>query len=148
MPNTAIPVRRIGWADALLDARLEWLRGGRYPAPPAALYLALTAGVAVSDGSGETRELTPRVRVSYGRPHHSGDQLGGHPHQRQAVPDGPVAFVPFGPPGTFAGGNGWALFGQPSGGAPLYAGVYAWRLLCDQPTTLPASTFPVLSESI
>jgi hypothetical protein len=54
-----MPMRRTGFNDTLIDARLSWLTGSAYPAAPSGLYIALMNGEPLSDGSG----LSEVVRV-------------------------------------------------------------------------------------
>lgn len=139
-----MPIRRNGFNDSLVDARLTWLTGTAYPASPAGLYIALLAGVPFSDGSGVTNELVRVGPVTYTAPASpSGDP--GWPHLRGIQPSAAVSFtIPGTPaPGFHANGLGWALYGQSSGGAPLYAHAYSWSLLVGVPTTLPAATFMI-----
>jgi len=138
-----MPIRRPGFNDTLIDARLSWLTGSAYPAAPGGLWVSLLAGVPSSDGSNVT-ELTPRVAVTYGAPSsNSGDP--GWPHLRFVQPSAPVSFTPAGTPGpgVHINGQAWALWSASSGGVPNYADFYAFSLLVGVQTTLPAVTFAV-----
>jgi hypothetical protein len=138
-----MPMRRPGFNDSLVDARLLHLTGTSYPAPPAGLWVSLLAGLPSSDG-GNVVELTPRVAVTYGAPTTpSGDP--GFPHMRFIVPTAPVSFTPPGTPGpgVHVNGNAWGLWSAASAGTLLYTDSYAWALLVGVPTQLPASTFAV-----
>jgi hypothetical protein len=140
-----MPMRRSGFNDTLIDARLLWVTGSAYPAAPSSLFVSLLAGVPSSDGSNVVEE-TPRVAVTYGAPSSpSGDP--GWPQGRSIKPTAGVSFTPAGQagPGVNVAGTAWALWSASSGGAPLYAGGYSWELLVGVAPVLPASTFQVMA---
>jgi hypothetical protein len=138
-----MPIRRPGFNDTLIDARLSWINGSAYPAAPSTLFVSLLAGVPLSDGSGVVEE-TPRVSVSFGSPT-TPPGHPGHPHTRNITPTGSLSFTPAGQaaPGAHVNGVAWALWSASSGGTPLYVGAYNWSLLVGVATVLPASTFVI-----
>jgi hypothetical protein len=143
-----MPMRRGGFSDSLNDSRLAWLTGTSFPAAPAGLYIALCRGVPLSDGSGVAAEEVVRIGpIVYGSPS-SGSGDGGWPESRVIVPTSAVSFTPPGPvsPVSYAAGSGWALYGVSSGGVPLYAGVYSWRLQVGVAQVLPAATFAIAAD--
>jgi hypothetical protein len=80
-----MPMRRDGYNDSLIDARLLHLTGTTYPAPPAGLYIALLSGDPLSDGSGVTNEIMRVGPVTFTAPATpSGDP--GWPHTRSSSP--------------------------------------------------------------
>jgi hypothetical protein len=136
-------MRRSGFNDTLIDARLLWVTGSAFPAAPSSLFVSLLSGMPFGDGTAVT-EQTPRVAVTYGAPAtNAGDP--GSSLGRTIRPTGPVSITPAGQagPGVSVGVTAWALWSASSGGAPLYVGSFSAELLVGQATTLPASTFAV-----
>jgi hypothetical protein len=139
-------LRRRGFVDSYVDARLTHLTGAAYPAPPAGLYIALLRGTPLSDGSDAAGLELARVGpVTYRAPATVPGNEAGQPDARYIEPSGPVTITP---PGTPAPGlsrtfRAWALYGQPTGGTPIYVGHWAGSLVVGVATTLPASTFRV-----
>jgi hypothetical protein len=133
----------------LVESQLAWLTGTSFPAPPAGLYISLLRGAPLSDGSTVAAEEIVRVGpVAFTTPQTASGQPG-YPSQRFIQPTAAVSFTPPGAPapGLCAAGLSWALFGQASGGNPLYVAGYSWRILIGVATSLPAVTFQVFAES-
>jgi hypothetical protein len=138
--------RRAGWSDRLNGARLAWLTGEPYPAPPRQLALALLGITPATDGSDGPMRDVVHARVTYGPPQHC-PNVPGHPQEWYVEP---TQDVPFDIPGdptvrahhTF---QAWALLDVDTG-AVLYVGLKRTVAAFGKPLTFPKATFRVTAE--
>jgi hypothetical protein len=143
-------MRKFGWTDSIADARLTWLAGSAYPAPPGALYIALYRGFPLSDGSdAASMELTRTASpVTFG----SLQSLPGYeapsslPCVRFIQPTVGVTFTPPGPvvPGVSLTVGAWGIVGATGG--PFYLNQWNAQLAQGVPITVPASGFRIFIE--